>query len=86
MGVATRARIRRGGVAGSHEENASKVGVVEGSNGCAAGQGGSERLILTTNLHPSFAINVGIGFRQPCHRIKTTTTQEDTRALVHLYD
>jgi len=62
MGVATRARIRRGGVPGSHEEKASKAGVVGGSNRHAAGQGGSERLMLATILHPSFAINVGVGF------------------------
>jgi len=49
-------------VAGSHEEKASKAGVVGGSNGRAAGQGGSERLILATILHPSFAIDVGVGF------------------------
>jgi len=54
--------LRRGGVAGSHEEKASKAGVVGGSNGRAAGQGGSERLILATILHPSFAIDVGVGF------------------------
>jgi len=62
MGVATRARIRRGGVASSHEEKASKVGVVGDSNRHAAGQGDSERLILAIILHLSFAINVSIGF------------------------
>jgi len=62
MGVATRARIRRGGVAGSHEEKALKVGVVGDSNRRAAGQGGSECLILAIILHLSFVINVSIEF------------------------